>query len=52
MVKSASLQIEIMPDIWNILIMVSGDTVTNAENLQTTSVVSINLAALYDEHLV
>lgn len=49
MVKSASLQIEIILDIWNTLIMVSGDTATNVESLQTKSVGS-RLTVLYNKY--
>jgi hypothetical protein len=48
MVKSVSLQTEIMLDTWNILTMVSGGTVTNVASLQTKSVGSRALTVLID----
>lgn len=50
MVKSVSLQTEIMLDTWNILTMVSGGTVTNVASLQTKSVGSRALTVLFDEY--
>lgn len=50
MVMSALLRIEIILDIWNILTMVSGGTVTNVASLQTRSVGSRVLTVLFDEY--
>jgi hypothetical protein len=49
MVRSESLQIEIIRDTCNILIMGSGATVKNVENIQTKSVRSRGLTIPYDE---
>ena len=48
MANSGSPQTEIMLDTWNILTMVSGDTVTNVASLQTKSVGSRALIVLID----
>ena len=48
MVKSVSLQTEIMSDTWNILTMVSGGTVTNVASIQTKSVGSKALTVLHN----
>jgi hypothetical protein len=50
MVMSALLRIEIILDIWNILIMANGGIVTNVGSLQTKSVPSRHLTDLYDKH--
>jgi len=50
MVMSALLRIEIILDIWNILIMANGGIVTNVVSLQTKSVPSGHLTDLYDKH--
>jgi hypothetical protein len=50
MVMSALLRIEIILDIWNILIMANGGIVTNVVSLQTKSVPSRHLTDLYDKH--
>jgi hypothetical protein len=49
MVRSESLQIEIIQDTCNILIMGSGVTVKNVENIQTKSARLRGLTIPYDE---
>ena len=49
MVRSESLQIEIIQDTCNILIMGSGVTVKNVENIQTKSARLRGLTTPYDE---